>query len=41
MQKNHYMEMTWQRNAEIENAHYDSTKEISGPPAMDAGHPYP
>lgn len=36
---NYYMEMTWQRNAEIENAYYQSIKDVFGPQAMSATHP--
>ena len=36
---NHYMEMIWQRNAEIENSFYRSIKEVFGPQAMSATHP--
>lgn len=36
---NHYMEMSWQRNAEIESAFYQSVKECFGSQAMSATHP--
>ena len=36
---NHYMEMNWQRNAAVENAFYDSIKQVFGPRAMAATHP--
>jgi hypothetical protein len=36
---NHYMEMIWQRNAEIENGYYRSIKNIFGARAMSATHP--
>jgi hypothetical protein len=36
---NHYMEMNWQRNAEVENAYYRSIKDVFGPQAMSATHP--
>lgn len=36
---NHYMEMIWQRNAEVENAFYASTKAVFGPQAMVGTHP--
>lgn len=36
---NHYMEMNWQRNAEIETAFYKSIKQVFGPQAMAATHP--
>jgi hypothetical protein len=36
---NHWMEMNWQRNGEIETAFYRSTKEVFGKDAMVATHP--
>jgi hypothetical protein len=36
---NYFMEMYWQRNAEVENAYYQSIKDIFGPQAMSATHP--
>jgi hypothetical protein len=36
---NHYMEMNWQRNAEVENAFSASVKRVFGPQAMSATHP--
>ena len=36
---NHYMEMNWQRNAAVENAYYDSTKNIFGKEAVVGTHP--
>lgn len=36
---NHYQEMVWQRNAEVENAFYDGIKHVFGPHAMAATHP--
>lgn len=36
---NHYMEMNWQRQAEVENGFYRSIKEVLGPQAMSATHP--
>ena len=36
---NHYMEMIWHRNAEIENNYYRSIKKIFGSQAMSATHP--
>ena len=36
---NHYMEMNWQRNAEVENAFYRSIKGVFGAQAMSATHP--
>ncbi len=36
---NHYMEMNWQRNAEVENAYFRSIKQVFGPHAMSATHP--
>ncbi len=36
---NHYMEMNWQRNAEVETAFYRSIKRIFGPQSMSATHP--
>lgn len=36
---NHAMEMSWQRNAEVENAYYRSIKDVFGPQAMSATHP--
>ncbi len=36
---NHYMEMNWQRNAEVETAFYHSIKNIFGKDAMSATHP--
>ncbi|MCU0772911.1 MAG: hypothetical protein MUE94_14265, partial [Verrucomicrobia bacterium] len=36
---NYYMEMNWQRNAEVENAFYQSIKRVFGPQAMCATHP--
>jgi hypothetical protein len=36
---NHYMEMNWQRNGELEAAYYDSIKKIFGKEAMSATHP--
>ena len=36
---NHYMEMNWRRNAEVENAFYDSIKRVFGPAAMSGTHP--
>jgi hypothetical protein len=36
---NHYMEMNWQRNGEIETAFYRAIKEVFGPQALSATHP--
>ena len=36
---NHYMEMNWQRNGEVETAFYHSIKEVFGRDAMSATHP--
>ncbi len=36
---NHWMELNWQRNAEVENAFYQSIKDIFGPQAVSATHP--
>jgi len=36
---NHYMEMNWQRNGEIETTFYQSIKDVFGPGAMSATHP--
>ena len=36
---NHWMEMSWQRNGEVETAYYRSIKEVFGPAAMSATHP--
>ena len=36
---NHYMEMNWQRNAEVETAFYHAIKDVFGPKAMSATHP--
>lgn len=36
---NHYMEMNWQRNGELESAFYDSVKEVIGQEAMVGTHP--
>ncbi|HOX59327.1 MAG TPA: hypothetical protein P5205_19355 [Candidatus Paceibacterota bacterium] len=36
---NHYMEMSWQRNAQVETAFYKSIKQVFGPHAMVATHP--
>ena len=36
---NHWMEMNWQRNGEVEAAFYKSTKEVFGKDAMVATHP--
>lgn len=36
---NHIMEMNWQRNAEVENAYYQSIKDVFGPQGMAATHP--
>ena len=36
---NHWMEMNWQRNAEVEQAFYQSIKEVFGSQAMSATHP--
>ncbi len=36
---NYFMEMNWQRNAEVENAFYQSIKDVFGPQAMSATHP--
>ncbi len=36
---NHYMEMYWQRNAEIETKYYHSIKKVFGKDAMVATHP--
>ncbi len=36
---NHYMEMNWQRNGEIETAYYHSIKSVFGEQAMVATHP--
>ncbi len=36
---NHYMEMNWQRNAEVEQAYYQSIKRVFGSQAMAATHP--
>ena len=36
---NHYMEMNWQRNGDIETAFYVSTKKVFGPAAMSGTHP--
>ncbi len=36
---NHYMEMNWQRNGEIETAYYHSIKSVFGEQAMIATHP--
>jgi hypothetical protein len=35
----HYMEMNWQRNAEVESAFYEATKETFGKAAMVGTHP--
>jgi hypothetical protein len=36
---NHYMEMSWQRNAEVETAFYQAVKEVFGQKALSATHP--
>jgi len=36
---NHYMEMSWQRNGEVETEYYRSIKDVFGPRAMSATHP--
>jgi len=36
---NHYMEMNWQRNGEIETEYYKSIKKVFGKNAMSATHP--
>jgi hypothetical protein len=36
---NHYMEMIWQRNAEVETAFYGAVKRVFGSAAMSATHP--
>ncbi len=36
---NHYMEMTWQRNGEVETEYYKSIKDVFGRNAMSATHP--
>ena len=36
---NHYMEMTWQRNGEVETEYYKSIKGVFGSSAMSATHP--
>ena len=36
---NHYLELSWQRNAEVETAFYHATKEVFGPGALSATHP--
>jgi len=36
---NHYMEMSWQRNAEMETALYHAIKEVFGQKALSATHP--
>jgi hypothetical protein len=36
---NHYMDLYWRRNAEVENAFYDSIKQVFGPTAMSGTHP--
>jgi hypothetical protein len=36
---NHWMEMNWQRNAEVENAFHQSIKEVFGAQALSATHP--
>lgn len=36
---NHYMQMYWQRNSQIENDHYDAVKQYLGQDAMVATHP--
>ncbi len=36
---NHFMEMSWQRNAEIESDYYHAVKETFGPDAVVATHP--
>ena len=36
---NHYLEMNWQRNAEVETAFYHAIKEVFGPTALSATHP--
>lgn len=36
---NHYMEMSWRRNGEVEQDFYRATKEVFGPTAMVATHP--
>jgi hypothetical protein len=36
---NHYMEMNWQRNGELETAFYHAIKEVFGREAMSATHP--
>lgn len=36
---NHTMEMSWQRNSEVENLFYRSVKKVFGPEAMMATHP--
>jgi hypothetical protein len=36
---NHYMEMIWQRNAEVETAFYHAIKEVFGRKALSATHP--
>lgn len=36
---NHFMEMSWQRNGELENAFYNSVKEVFGKNAIVATHP--
>jgi hypothetical protein len=36
---NSYMELNWQRNAEVEKAYYQSIKKVFGPQAMSATHP--
>jgi hypothetical protein len=36
---NHYMEMNWQRNGQVETEFYQSIKKVFGPQAMAATHP--
>jgi hypothetical protein len=36
---NHYMQMSWQRNAEVENGFYRAIKDVFGQQAMSATHP--
>ena len=36
---NHFMEMSWQRNGELENDFYHTVKEVFGPDAIVATHP--
>lgn len=36
---NHYKEMNWKRNGEIENDYYHTIKEIFGEKAMSGTHP--